>query len=299
MARATITIRCPEFYDLYMTCHVHGWISLAPFAWAYEKHVLRFAALVDHQPVDGKVTQSDETVKATVSSHQKLTGASKSNARAMITRSLGMDHDTTALLNRARRIGPEFVRLIEKGAGRLLRAPTLWEDAAKTLFTTNCSWSLTQKICMAACSKTFSRPTPSGVFPFPSSEKIAGYSAGQLKQLMPVGYRAAYLKALAEAFTHASPFEAVEKNRCDYKAADKLFRQLKGFADYAAAHLLLLAGYYNEIPVDTVVVAYLKENHHVRKPKSFIDRHYRKWGKFKWWGYKLEKMLNHQNWLGD
>jgi thermostable 8-oxoguanine DNA glycosylase len=164
MARATITIRCPEFYDLYMTCHVHGWINLAPFAWADEKHVLRFAALVDHQPV---------------------------------------------------------------------------------------------------------------------------------------GYRAAYLKALAEVFAHASPFEAVEKNRCDYKAADKLFRQLKGFADYAAAHLLLLAGYYNEIPVDTVVVAYLKKNHHVRKPKSFIDRHYRKWGKFKWWGYKLEKMLNHQNWLGD
>ena len=78
-----------------------------------------------------------------------------------------------------------------------------------------------------------------------------------------------------------------------------MVRQLKGFADYATAHLLVLAGYYNEIPIDTVIVSYLKKNHRVRKPKSFIDRHYRRWGKYKWWGLKLEKMLKRQNWLGD
>ncbi len=213
----------------------------------------------------------------------------------MISRSLGLNHDIAELLNMAQKIGPEYAQLIEKGAGRLLRAPTLWEDAAKTLFTTNCSWSLTQKICAAACSKTFTRPTSSGAFPFPSPEEIAGYTAGQLKQLMPVGYRAAYLKPLAGLFINASTFEQVETNGCDYTTADKLFRQLKGFGDYATAHLLILAGYYGEIPVDTVVVAYLKKRHRVRKPNSFISRHYRKRGKYKWWGFKLEKMLHSQN----
>jgi hypothetical protein len=63
--------------------------------------------------------------------------------------------------------------------------------------------------------------------------------------------------------------------------------------------MLILTGYYAKIPVDTVVVSYLKENHRVRKPQSFIDRHYRKWGKYKWWGMKLEKILLQKNWLGD
>jgi len=291
MVKTTITIECPEFYDLYMTCHVHGWKNLSPFSWDYEKNVLRFAALVENQPIDMEAKQLGETVKATVTSHQKLAKSSKSKTKAIISRSLGLDIDISELLSVAKNIGPEYVKLIKKGAGRLLRASTLWEDAAKTLFTTNCSWSLTKKICDSACSKTFIQPTPSGVFPFPSPEKIAGYEADQLKQLMPLGYRAVYLKPLSEIFMNDPTLEKVETNGFDYKSADKLVRDLKGFADYATAHLLILAGYYNEIPIDTVVVSYLKKNYKVRKPKSFINRHYRKWGKYKWWGFKLEKML--------
>ena len=162
MAKTTITFGCPEFYDLYMTCHAHGWKNLAPFSWDDEKHSLRFAAMVDNQSVDIAATQSEKTVKATLTSHQKLEISSKSKAKAIISRSLGLDIDTSELLNAVKKIGPEYVKLIKKGAGRLLRASTLWEDAAKTLFTTNCSWSLTQKICNSACSETFVYPAPSG-----------------------------------------------------------------------------------------------------------------------------------------
>lgn len=298
MSKTTITIKCPNYYDLYMTCHTHGWKNLAPFLWNDEKNVLRFAALVENQPVDIKAKQSGETVIATLTSHQKLAKSSKSTAKAIISRSLGMDIDTSELLSTAKKVGPEYVKLIEKGAGRLLRASTLWEDAAKTLFTTNCTWSLTQKMCESACSKTFIQPAPSGAFPFPSPDKFVQYEPDQLKRLMPVGYRCAYLTSLAETFSNDPTLNEVETNGFNYNSADKLVRNLKGFADYATAHLLILAGYYNEIPIDTVVVSYLKKNHRVRKPKSFIDRHYRKWGKYKWWGLKLEKMLHHQNWLG-
>ena len=112
---------------------------------------------------------------------------------------------------------------------------------------------------------------------------------------MPVGYRAGYLKLLAERFEKDPLLSQVETNGFDYKSADKIVLGLKGFADYATAHLLLLAGHYNEIPIDTVVVSYLKRKHRVRKPKSFINRRYRKWGKYKWWGFKLEKMLHKQS----
>jgi len=73
---------------------------------------------------------------------------------------------------------------------------------------------------------------------------------------------------------------------------------LKGFGDYAVAHLLILCGYFDKIPIDTVVVSYLKKNYRVRKPESFINRTYRKWREYKWWGLKLEKMIKQQNWLG-
>lgn len=299
MAKTTITFKCPDFYDLYMTCHAHGWINLSPFSWDYEKHILLFAALVENNPIDIAATQSGQSIKVTIISHQKLDSSSKSKVKAIISRSLGLDIDTSGILNAAQRIGPEYIKLIKKGAGRLLRSPTLWEDAAKTLFTTNCSWFLTQKICNSACSETFVQPAPSGAKPFPSPESFSQYSADRLKQMIPVGYRAGYLKLLAETFSADPTLQNIETNGFDYQVADKLVRSIKGFADYAAAHLLILAGFYNEIPIDTVVVSYLKRNHRVRKPKSFINRHYRKWGKYKWWGFKLEKMLNKQNWLGD
>lgn len=299
MAKTTLTLETPEFYDLYMTCHAHGWKNLSPFSWDYEKHTLRYAALVENQSIDIEAKQSGETIKATITSHQKFLRSQKSKARAIITRSLGLDIETLELLDIAKKTEPKYVKLIKSGAGRLLRAQSLWEDAAKTLFTTNCSWALTRKICDSACSETFVDRTPSGASPFPSPDKFVQYDEGQLKELMPVGYRSAYLKPLAEAFTDDPTLKNIETNGYDYASADKLVRSFKGFADYATAHLLILAGFYNEIPIDTVVVSYLKRNHRARKPKSFINRHYRKWGKYKWWGFKLEKMLYNQKWLGD
>jgi 3-methyladenine DNA glycosylase/8-oxoguanine DNA glycosylase len=295
MAKITFTFKAPKFYDLYMTCHVHGWKDLSPFSWDSEKHTIRFAALVEGQPVDIEAKQSAEIIKTTITSHKKLARFSIGKAKAIIRRSLGLDIDTSGLLYIVKKAEPKYVDLIKKGAGRLLRSPTLWEDAAKTLFTTNCSWSLTKKVCNSACSERFTQPTPSGAFPFPSPENIAQYTAAQLKGMMPVGYRAAYLKPLAEIFTEDPTLNKIETNGFDYKSADKMIRGLKGFADYATAHLLILAGYYNEIPIDTVVISYLKRKHRVRKPKSFINRHYRKWGKYKWWGFKLEKMLQKQS----
>ena len=37
-----------------------------------------------------------------------------------------------------------FAWVARRGAGRILRAPTLFEDAVKVLATTNCTWALTK-----------------------------------------------------------------------------------------------------------------------------------------------------------
>ncbi len=299
MTRTKFKFDCPEFYDLHTTCHAHGWKNLAPFSWDDDNKALRFAVGVDGASMDIEVKQNGDVLEASATSHEKLKRSALNDVKAALQRSLGLEMEVSEILKRARKAGPAYVALIEKGAGRLLRAPTLWEDAAKTLFTTNCSWSLTKKMCDSVCSERFSSPTPSGAYPFPPPRKLAELSSEELKKRIPVGYRAGYLSALAKRFVRDPFLEDLETAGFDYGAADKIVRRSNGFADYASAHLLVLAGYFQKVPIDTVVVSYLKRNHRVRKPASFIKRHYGKWGPYRWWGFKLEKMIAGQNWLGD
>jgi len=282
-----------------MTCHAHGWKNLAPFRWSDQSKTLSFAAFIGEDSVDIEVIQNKDSLQATLHPHQKLDRKSLDKARRIITRSLDLDTETDSLLEVAEKFGEDYVKLIEKGAGRILRACTLWEDAAKTLFTTNCSWSLTKKMCQSACSDRFSEAAPSGSYPFPSAETLSDYSSKNIGKLMPVGYRADYLIELSKRFSEDPSLGDIESNGYGYTEADQYVRRSKGFGDYACSHLLVLAGYYDKIPVDTVVVSYLKKNYRVRKPESFIKRKYGKWGKYMFWGLKLEKMLKRQNWLGN
>ena len=55
---------------------------------------------------------------------------------------LRLDEDFSPFHEEANRY-PEFRWICETGSGRLLRAPTVFEDAVKMLLTTNCTWRLT------------------------------------------------------------------------------------------------------------------------------------------------------------
>jgi 3-methyladenine DNA glycosylase/8-oxoguanine DNA glycosylase len=299
MIKQNLQFNTPEYYDLFMTCHSHGWKNLSPFEWNNDSNILRVSVFLADEPIDIEIKQKNRKICAALTSKKKLNGLQLKQAQDIIIRSLNLDVDTSDLLEIAMRIGSDYEKIIKNGAGRLLRSSTLWEDAAKTLFTTNCSWSLTKKMCRAVCSENFSKQSPSGVYPFPKPGIIAGYTQEKIQKMMPIGYRAEYFISLAKRF-HEDPYlQDIELNSFEYKDADKLVRAIKGFGDYAVAHLLIMSGYYNEVPIDTVVVSYLKENYRVRKPQSFIDRTYKKWGHYKWWGLKLEKIIKQQNWLGE
>ncbi len=287
----SLSISVPDHYDLAMTCHSHGWKHLSPFGWEEANQSLNFAASVKGRSVDISVSQRGDQIHAVLDCTGERTASFVKEAENIVTRSLSLDVETGDILKTAERFNPDYAELIKKGAGRLLRSPTLWEDAAKTLFTTNCTWALTCQMAGAACSAFFSEPAPSGAYPFPGPEKIAGLSGAELKKLIPIGYRADYLVELASRFADDPGLQQIESGGYSYKDADKLVRSIKGFGNYATAHLLIMSGYFNEIPVDTVVVAYLKKYHRVRKPQSFINRTYGKWGKYKWWGLRLEQLL--------
>jgi N-glycosylase/DNA lyase len=282
---------CPPHYDLNVTANAHGWRWLAPFAWDVQKPRLHLACWAGEKAVDVSCTQKGDTVEARLTSRQKLTKDERRDAREQVKRALGLNVDTAPLLEVARGIDGTCARLVERGAGRLLRAPTLWEDAAKTLFTTNCSWALTVKMASALCSSRYSEATPSGAFPFPMPRSIARLKESSLRKNVPIGYRAPYLVAIAKRFNDDPHLGQLESGAEDFETVFERVKEFTGFGHYAASHLLVLAGYAHEIPVDTIVTAYVKRAHRARKPHSFVQRHYKQWGRYRWWGMKLERMI--------
>ncbi|MCX6565133.1 MAG: hypothetical protein NTW38_01700 [Candidatus Aminicenantes bacterium] len=290
---------CPKWYDLFVTCHTHGWVNLAPFSWDKKHSRLEFALLIDSQAVDVSIQQDERSISGVICSKKKIESNSLKRIDAVLARILGLKEETTGLFKIALKIGDPYPGLVRKGAGRLLRGVTLWEDAAKTLFTTNCSWALTQKMCEKICSADYSAPAPSGRFPFPLASALADERLDDLRRRIPIGYRAVALKQLARSFSNDSGPASLENATLPYDVAYEMAVRLRGFGPYAAAHLLILAGYYDRIPVDSEVNSYIKKNFRCRNVTSFVHRHYRPWGKYKWWGLKFEKMLRRQNWLGD
>jgi hypothetical protein len=259
----------PPYYDLAWTCQMHGWRHLAPFTWSEADASLSLALWVDGKAIDVVAWQEREALVTTIGSDRPLRAGALRAVTGAIRRSLGLEVDTAHLHRVAAKAGPRYAALVRQGAGRLLRCPTVWEDAAKTLFTTNCSWALTEKVCRAICSPRFVPASPAGVYPFPPPEVFAHASPDALRGVMPIGYRAPSLIALA--------------------------RRCVGFGPYATCHLLVLAGHFGEIPFDSVVAAYVAQHFRTRNPRRFLARRYQGWGSDRWWGMKLEQILRRRD----
>lgn len=294
-----LSLAAPEWFDLFAVCHTHGWTYLDPFEWDDESNILRFTFSAEGESVDIAISQINRNIEAQVRSAKHLNLSQKRKAKAAVVRVLSLQEDVSALAAIAEKVGSAQMGLIKRGAGRLLRGASLWEDAAKTLFTTNCSWALTQKMCEKVCSINFSSPSPSGRFPFPAPSALSNKSIEDLRRKIPIGYRAEYLHHLAHAFSNNSGLSGLEYGSESYKEAYKKVSRLKGFGSYATTHLLVLAGYYEQIPVDSEVTSFIKKNYKCRNVSSFVHRHFAPWGRYKWWGLKFDKMLRRQNWLGD
>lgn len=287
----------PKYYNLKTTCHIHGWKNLAPFHWDEKTKTLHFALMAPDEPVDIQVEQDKKYLIITVTSLTRLKTFHKDFIQHAVNRALDLSTDTTELYKLSKTINPASAALIKQGAGRLLRAPCLWEDAAKTLFTTNCSWALTKIMSAAACSSVFSQATSQNAFPFPSAEKISRITPAKLKDKMRVGYRAPFIKNLAKVFSKENDLTRLERfSENDLRA---FFSNINGFGPYATNHILILCGFYNQVPVDSVVRTYIQNHHATTDYADFIETHYGAWGEYKWWGMKLEQMLSRDNWLGD
>ena len=136
------------------------------------------------------------------------------------------------------------------GAGRMVRSPTVFEDLVKTICTTNCTWSATQRM-VGALVDELGTPAAPGRRTFPSAATMAEAGDDFYASVAKAGYRGAYLGDRRRRRRGAArPRGAHRSGRSDEEVAERLLA-LPGVGPYACAHMMMLLGRYGKLILDS------------------------------------------------
>jgi N-glycosylase/DNA lyase len=139
------------------------------------------------------------------------------------------------------------------GAGRMMRSPTVFEDLVKTICTTNCTWSATERMVGALVSVL---GTPAREDPerraFPGPEAMAEAGEDFYTGVAKTGYRGPYLRTIAaEVAEGRLDLEALTDPALPDELVTELLLALPGVGPYACAHRMMLLGRYRRLILDS------------------------------------------------
>lgn len=237
------TLRVAPF-DLDLVVRSHGWYDLPPFEWDAASRRLTFRVRSSDAVLGVTLRPAAGGVSWSASGGDGLGAA---DVPAIVRRVLDLDADLDGFHALCReRGGDGFGWIAERGAGRLLRSPSLFEDAVKVLLTTNCSWALTR----AMVGNLIVASGDGGAFP--RAEAVAALSERVLRDEVRSGYRAPFLLRFAERVADGaldlSRWEDAGREDGDVEAA---IREEKGFGPYAAETLMRLLGRHARLGLDS------------------------------------------------
>jgi 3-methyladenine DNA glycosylase/8-oxoguanine DNA glycosylase len=186
-----------------------------------------------------------------------------------------------------------------QGAGRMLRAPTVFEDVVKTICTTNTSWSGTRKMTHALVDN-LGVEAPGDGRTFPTPEAMADVDEVFYREVVRSGYRGPYFKQLATDVAEGTIDleELRDPDLPDDEAAARLLA-LPGVGPYAAAHVMLTSlGRYSRLVLDSWTrPTYCKLSGARSALKdATIERRFRRYGD--WAGLAFWLYLT-RNWVED
>ena len=144
------------------------------------------------------------------------------------------------------------LRWVTQGAGRMLRSPTVFEDVVKTICTTNCAWSSTERM-VGALVEHLGPPDALGWHAFPGAEAMAAAGEGFYREVARAGYRGEYLRSLARQVADGRlDLERLNAPEVADQEAEACLLSLPGVGPYAAAHVMLTAlGRYGLLVLDS------------------------------------------------
>ncbi len=268
MTTLELELRAPggEPVDLWRTLISHGFAGLSPVVLDEENRSLAFTVRVPGgRPRRVRVSQaaprgkSDRTTGARARLEvlgprpgPKVVRAALDGAAHV----LRLDQDLSPFYLRAAQ-DPDLA-WAARGAGRMLRSPTVFEDVVKTVCTTNCAWSATVRM-VGALVTHLGDPALGGDGPlsnaFPTPAAMAAAPEAFYRDVVRAGYRGAYLIELArtvaegeldlEAFATATPATIPDT---ELEAA---LLALPGVGPYAAAHIMMMLGRHSRLVLDS------------------------------------------------
>lgn len=147
---------------------------------------------------------------------------------------------------------------VTTGAGRMLGSPTVFEDVVKTVCTTNCAWSATERMTNALV-EHLGEAALGGDGPlthaFPTPAAMAAAPESFYRETVRAGYRGAYLISLARAVVEGDvELEGLATAGRDELPDDELEARLlalPGVGPYAAAHIMMTLGRNSRLILDS------------------------------------------------
>ena len=267
-------IPTPKEFNFGLTVQSHGWYNLAPFKFDESRKSLSYTfADSKGKPVTAMIRQDKRGVRVDLD----RSVSDRSPIEEKIRHILRLDDDLNAFYQNFC-YENEFGWVRERGAGRLLRSPTVFEDLVKTICTTNCSWSLTEKMVSNLVDLL-----GEGSY-FPNAEAMAARDEKFYRNEIKTGYRSPFFVELARSV--ASKSLDPEKWLTSDLATDELKKQIKsvkGIGDYAAENMLKLLGRYDGLALDSWLRGQFYKKHNSSKVCSDkkIEKRYSKFGEWK------------------
>ncbi len=277
----------PSPFDLDLVVRSHGWYDLAPWSWDADRRILaRPLLLSGGQVVRAELAERVEPgggLALRLAAEGRLGQRQAEEARRQLRHALSLDEElgpfwrrVEELMPRREELGlPDLGWAVARGAGRMLRSPTVFEDLVKMLCTTNCSWSLTRAMVGRLVERAGAEG-PLGTRAFPTPEALAERPVRFFRDTVRAGYRAPWLRRIARDI--AAGRLDVEAWR-DPALPDEELRQrilaLPGFGPYATEGLLRLLSRHRHLSLDSWVRPRLRELRGLSRQPS--DRTIARW----------------------
>lgn len=248
-----------EVIDLRRVFLSHGIAELPPMrldqaAWTFEITV----PLPNATPRTVTISQARPGHGVVKVVNQPVTTAIGAAILAQVRYVLSLDVDLSAFYATAAR-DPDLSWVV-RGAGRMVRSPTVFEDVVKTICTTNTSWGGTTRMVNALVEHLGEKaPNARATGPygraFPTPRAMAEASETFYKKVAGAGYRGPYLRQLARDVVRGridlERLAAVTPEDLPDDAMARELQALPGVGPYAAAHIMLMLGRYDRLILDS------------------------------------------------
>jgi 3-methyladenine DNA glycosylase/8-oxoguanine DNA glycosylase len=264
----------------------HGWAQLAPFGVEPGGELTYVHRLDSGRVIELRVREAPGGIEAAVD--EALDAREQNQVARDAAWMFGLEQDLSPFHALAR-AEPKLAQAEARAQGRILRSPTLFEDAIKTMLTVNTSWPGTIRM-VGALAAQLGDPLPrdDARRAFPTPQRIAAADEATLRAQTRLGFRAPSVLQLARAVTAGDlDLESLKSAEIPTPVLRQRLLAMRGVGPYAAANLLMILGRYDAIPIDSWAMKMVSQEWHGGRPvgPAEVEAAFERWGEWKGLAY--------------